>query len=128
MSGGELEQLRGAEQVRGVRPRAPCGPWQSVPFPQRQLTPSCTAVPAAAARRRPLPPLTSAPLQLSLTQKLLSALQAAEQVVELLSNGARQAQLEELCARFLSDVQVRAKRCWMPAECLLADACAGPPQ
>ncbi|KAI7835931.1 hypothetical protein COHA_010192 [Chlorella ohadii] len=38
-------------------------------------------------------------------QKLLSALQAAEQVVELLSSGARQAQLEELCARFLADVQ-----------------------
>ena len=116
MSGGELEQLRGAEQVRGVRPRpvwimAACA---KAPAAASGPTPSCTAVPPAAALRRPSPLLNSAPLPLPCAQKLLSALQAAEQVVELLSSGARQAQLEELCARFLADVQVRAQRCSNP--------------
>lgn len=40
-------------------------------------------------------------------QKLLSALQATHQVVELLSAGGPQQELNRLCSAFLSDVQAR---------------------
>lgn len=39
-------------------------------------------------------------------QRLLSALEAAQQVVELLAGGAPQQELERLCSSFLDDVQV----------------------